>query len=81
MYDANSQAEVKSKLFIRPNYVGNELKAYTLTTQPNAILLDYQVIAHFDLSHNGKEIAEVALEFYNAECEWGAPINNPPSLN
>lgn len=62
------------KLYIRPRYdeKGQVLKGFVLSTTNGDLLVDSQILEHFDARTTGKEIRECAKEFHNADdVEWG----------
>ena len=66
---------VKKKAWIRPVYAGERLVSYALCRTDGELLVDSDVIDHFDLEYTGKMIEETAVEFHGVdECDWAMPI-------
>jgi hypothetical protein len=63
------------KAYIRPTYKGDQQVGYALTTCKDKPSQDCEVLDHFGLDHNGREITEVAREFHQREAVWGDVLN------
>jgi len=62
-------------LYIRPVYEEERLLSLALCRTNGAILVDGDILEHFDKYTPGKEIKIIAQEFYQKEATWGSNIH------
>ena len=64
------------KMWIRPVYSKSSLISFALCGSNEKLLVDSQIVEHFEVDYNGEEITTSAKEFHKAtEVAWGKPID------